>query len=49
MRLQTRFKLETKMQKRSRNLDSYELEEKIREIDDQQLKLNIVQSRLWQN
>jgi hypothetical protein len=36
--LETRSKLETKMQKRSRTLDSYELEEKIHKKDDQQLK-----------
>jgi hypothetical protein len=32
------------MQKRSRILDSYELEERIRETDDERLKFNMVQS-----
>jgi hypothetical protein len=35
-----------KMQKRSRTLDSYKLEVKIRKIDDQRLKFKTVQSRL---
>jgi hypothetical protein len=45
---QDKIQIQNYYAERSRNLDSNKLEEKIREKDDQRLKLNTVQSRLWQ-